>query len=357
MKCSIVILNWNGAEMLRRYLPSVVQHTQDPDYEVVVADNGSTDDSLTILKKEFPTVRTIVLDRNYGFAEGYNRAIAEIEAEYCVLLNSDVEVTENWLSPILHYMDSHPQVAAAQPKILSWLSKEEVKKQYGSGSSDNRDSSGSGNRVRFEHAGAAGGYMDKLGYPYCRGRILGDVEEDKGQYDTIAEIFWATGACMCVRTYIYKELGGLDADFFAHMEEIDLCWRMQSRGYKLVCIPEAKVYHLGGGALGYENPRKTYLNFRNNMLMLYKNCSTSTLLWLMPVRLILDYVAALQMLITGKSKNAMSVLKARRDFWQMRKQYQDKRKENLTKAIADVHFQTTSILWLKLTHSKSKIGN
>ena len=206
MKCSIIILNWNGADMLRQYLPSVVQHTALPDCDIIVADNGSTDSSLDVLAKEFPTVKTIVLDKNYGFAEGYNRAIEQVDSEYVVLLNSDVEVTQNWLTPLLGYLQANPDVAAVQPKIRSWR-----KREY------------------FEHAGAAGGYVNALGYPYCRGRVLFHVEKDHGQYDTIADVDWTTGACMCVRTQVYKDLGGLDAAFFAHMEEIDLCWRIGTR--------------------------------------------------------------------------------------------------------------------------------
>jgi len=309
VKTSIVILNWNGAAMLRRYLPSVVKHTQLPDTEVVVADNGSTDDSLTALK-DFPSVRVITLDRNYGFAEGYNRALEQIDAEYVVLLNSDVEVTKGWLLPLLSFMDEHPQVAATMPKIRSLI-----------------------HRDTFEHAGAAGGYMDKLIYPYCRGRILSHVEKDNGQYDSIAQVFWATGACMCVRTSVYKDLGGLDNDFFAHMEEIDLCWRMQMRDYQIYCIPQSVVYHLGGGALNYESPRKTYLNFRNCLLMMYKNLPTRHLIGVWIARFFLDYVAALHLLLTGKAKNAWAVVQARCAFWRMRKSFRLKRQANLHNAI------------------------
>ena len=303
MRCSVVILNWNGAEMLRRYLPSVVRYTVGDGIEVVVADNGSTDESLRVLRTEFPTVRLIVLDRNHGFAEGYNRAITQIDSEYTVLLNSDVEVTEGWLNPLLSYMDANPQVAACQPKILSWTSKER-------GDSP----------VLFEHAGAAGGMMDALGYPFCRGRVLSRAESDKGQYDDIVPVFWTSGAAMCVRTKIYKDTGGLDCDFFAHMEEIDLCWRMQCRGYQLVCVPLSTVYHLGGGALGYENPRKTYLNFRNNLLMLYKNLPYPSLLIVLLCRFFLDYTAAFSYLLKGQAKNTLSVVKARLDYWRMRTQ-------------------------------------
>ena len=292
MSCSVIILNWNGVEMLRTYLPSVVAHT--PNAEVIVADNGSTDDSLKVLQDEFPTVRTIVLDQNYGFAEGYNRAIEQVESEYVVLLNSDVEVTENWLTPLLDYMNAHTEIAAVQPKIRAWRQ-----------------------RDYFEHAGAAGGYLTWLGYPYCRGRKFGKVERDRGQYDTIVNVDWTTGACMCVRTKIYKELGGLDASFFAHMEEIDLCWRMRNQGWQLACVPQSVVYHLGGGSLSYDNPRKTYLNFRNNLLMIYKNspCRRTVL----GIRFFLDYAAALMFLCIGKKGSAKAVLEARRDYRKMRK--------------------------------------
>ncbi len=296
MKCNVIILNWNGAEMLRRYLPSVVAHTALPDVEVIVADNGSTDNSLEVLRREFPTVKTIVLDKNYGFAEGYNRAIDATEADYTVLLNSDVEVTEGWLTTLLDYMDAHPQVSAVQPKIRSWL-----------------------NRNHFEHAGAAGGYLGWLGYPYCRGRRWGKVEEDHGQYDTVAEVDWTSGACMCVRTQVYKELGGLDAAFFAHMEEIDLCWRMRRADWTLMCVPESTVYHLGGGALSYDNPRKTYLNFRNNLLMIYKNKQHP---WgVLSLRFFLDYAAACFFLLQGKKGSAKAVIEARRDYRRMRRAY------------------------------------
>lgn len=293
-ECSVIILNWNGAEMLRTYLPSVVANT--PKADIIVADNGSTDESMQVLAEDFPSVRTIILDKNYGFAEGYNRAIAQVDSRYVMLLNSDVEVTEGWLAPLLDYMDTHPEVAAVQPKIRSWK-----------------------NREYFEHAGAAGGYLNWLGYPYCRGRRFGRVEKDKGQYDTIAEIEWTTGAAMCVRTEIYKALGGLDASFFAHMEEIDLCWRLRNKGWRLACIPQSVVFHLGGGSLSYDNPRKTYLNFRNNLVMIYKNswCRWSVL----GIRFFLDYTAALIFFLTGKKGSAKAVFEARRDYKQMRKKY------------------------------------
>ncbi len=277
--------------MLRRYLPSVVAHTTGA--EIIVADNGSTDDSLEVLRKEFPSVKTIVLDKNYGFAEGYNRAIEQVDSEYVVLLNSDVETPEDWLTPLLDYMETHPEIAAVQPKIRSWRQ-----------------------RDYFEHAGAAGGYVNRLGYPYCRGRVLWHVEQDKGQYDTIAEVDWTSGACMCVRTRVYKECGGLDASFFAHMEEIDLCWRMRNAGWKLACIPQSTVYHLGGGSLSYESPRKTYLNHRNNLLMIRKNMRHPG--GVLFVRFFLDYAAALLYLMQGRWEACKAVFAARRDFHKMK---------------------------------------
>ena len=318
MKCSVVILNWNGEAMLRRYLPSVIMYTQDVDCEVVVADNGSTDNSLAFLRTQ--SVRVIQLDKNYGFAEGYNRAIQQVEADYVVLLNSDVEVSPDWLHTLYIYMDAHPEVAAVQPKVLSWQSKEDYfagKTQF----------------VRFEHAGAAGGMMDMLGYPYCRGRFLSHVEEDHHQYDSIVPIFWATGACLMIRTTVYRETGGLDAFFFAHQEEIDLCWRLQCRGYKLMCVPQSVVYHLGAGTLSYESPRKTYLNFRNNLLMLYKNLPTAQLRRVMFVRFFLDYVAAFQMLFARKPQNFKAVVQARRDYRRSRIKYIGVRRKNLRSAI------------------------
>ncbi len=287
--------------MLKKYLPSVVKNTpalssKGKEIEIIVADNGSTDNSLEVLAKDFPTVKTIVLDQNYGFAEGYNRAIAQVDSEYTVLLNSDVEVTEGWLDPLLAYLDTHTDVAAVQPKIRSWLK-----------------------RSHFEHAGAAGGYLSKLYFPYCRGRILWHVEEDKGQYDTTAEVDWTSGACMCVRTNVYKECGGLDAAFFAHMEEIDLCWRMRNAGWRLVCLPQSVVYHLGGGALSYESPRKTYLNHRNNLLMIYKNKQHPC--GVLFVRGLLDYVAACFYLLQGRWGAFKAVFQARRDYRKMKKAY------------------------------------
>lgn len=310
MKCSIVILNWNGSEYLKKFLPVLIQNTQIPDVEIVVADNASTDDSLSVLAQKFLAVKTIALEENYGFAEGYNKALFRLEADYFVLLNSDVEVTENWLQPLLDYMQKHEHVAACQPKIKSYHQKE-----------------------YFEYAGASGGYIDKFGYPFCRGRVLGKLEKDEGQYDDVTNVFWATGACLLIRSDVFWKTGGLDAGFFAHMEEIDLCWRLRSRGYELVCIPQSAVYHVGGGTLNAESPYKTYLNYRNNLLMLYKNLPSETLKKTMFVRYFLDYLSAFHFVLTGRFRNAFNVFKARHDYKKMRPKYEDKRKENIQHTI------------------------
>ena len=301
-------MNWNGASMLREFLPSVLAHSALEGVEVCVADNASTDESLEVMRQEFPDVRLILLDKNYGFAEGYNRALSEVDAEYSLLLNSDVEVTAGWLPPMLDYMDTHPEVAACQPKIRSYHRRNE-----------------------FEHAGACGGFMDKYGYPFCRGRMMDTVEEDRGQYDTITHVLWATGAALLVRSADYREAGGLDARFFAHMEEIDLCWRLRCRGKSIVCIPQSLVYHVGGATLNKSNPRKTYLNFRNNLLMLYKNLPESELHSVMRIRGCLDLLAALQFLLKGEWGNVRAVFRARKDYARMRPSYQAVRTENLSK--------------------------
>lgn len=310
--------------MLREFLPSVIAHSKGEGIEVCVADNASTDNSLEVMRQEFPDVRLILLDKNYGFAEGYNRALAEVDAEYCLLLNSDVEVTEGWLTPMLDYMDAHPEVAACQPKIRSYHRRNE-----------------------FEHAGACGGFMDKYGYPFCRGRMMDTVEEDKGQYDTTGPVLWATGAALFIRTADYREAGGLDARFFAHMEEIDLCWRLRSRGRGIVCIPQSVVYHVGGATLNKANPRKTYLNFRNNLLMLYKNLPEEELRPVMRMRGCLDMLAALQFLLKGEWGNVRAVFRARKDYRAMRPSYQSVRADNLSKTIQPTQPERLpwSLLW------------
>ena len=317
MTCSVIILNWNGEAMLRRFLPNVITNTQRTDVEIVVADNGSTDGSLAYLRTE--PVRVIELGENFGFAEGYNRAIAQVDSDYVVLLNSDVEVTPCWLDTLLEYARTHEEVVALQPKVLSWQSKQDVLV-------------GMRQKVQFEHAGAAGGMIDCLGYPYCYGRLLTNLEEDTGQYDTPSPIFWASGACMFIRRDVYVKEGGLDSVFFAHQEEIDLCWRLHCRGYQIMSVPQSVVYHVGGGTLEYESPRKTFLNFRNNLLMLYKNLPPLQWLLVMLIRWPLDYVAALQMLLSGKWLNFKAVFQARCAFWRLRKQYKAIRVTNLRKS-------------------------
>lgn len=303
MKLSIVILNWNGAEMLRRYLPSVIEHS--PEADVVVADNGSTDDSLKVLAEHFPSVRTIPLDRNYGFAEGYNKAIEQTDSELCLLLNNDVRVEKGWLRPMLGYMEQHPEVAACQPKIRQEAAPD-----------------------MLEYAGACGGYIDKLGFPFCRGRILGTLERDNGQYDTVVPLAWATGAALLIRRKAYIEAGGLDARFFAHQEEIDLCWRLRSRGYGIVCVPQSVIYHVGGGTLPMDSPQKTYLNFRNNLLLLYKNMPEKEFNAVMHWRRLLDAAAAMHLLVGGHWAACKAVAKAHLDFRRIRKDYDADRERN-----------------------------
>ncbi len=321
-KVAVVILNYNGAEMLRTFLPTAVACS--PQAEVIVADNCSTDDSAKVMREEFPHVRCIQLVENHGFADGYNLALAQVEAEYFVLLNSDVEVTDGWLVPMLEYMDNNADVAACQPKLLSYKNKSE-----------------------FEYAGAAGGFIDKYGYPFCRGRIFDTVECDKGQYDSVADLFWATGAALMVRSDDYRNAGGLDGTFFAHMEEIDLCWRLRSRGRRIVCIPQSVAYHVGGATLNKSNPRKTYLNFRNNLLMLYKNLPDEELRRTMFVRALLDYVAAFKSLLTGDVAGCRAIMQARRDYARTKGEYSVKRRENVEKCVAQEIKERVSfsILW------------
>lgn len=319
---AVVILNWNGADMLRRFLPSVLRFSSCAD--VVVADNASTDESLAFLSANYPAVRCIRLDKNYGFADGYNHALRQLDYPYYVLLNSDVEVTEGWLHILFSYMQSHPDVAACQPKLRCQWSPSE-----------------------FEYAGAAGGYVDALGYPYCRGRLMDTVETDEGQYDEVASVLWATGAALMVRASDYWEAGGLDGRFFAHQEEIDLCWRLRSRGRGVVCVPQSVVYHLGGGTLPKDNPHKTFLNFRNNLLLLYKNLPESRLRPVMRWRFWLDALASLKFLLTLQWGSFCAVWKGRKAFYQMRHLFEPDRRVNLSKAVmVSVPEQSSfSLLW------------
>ena len=323
-KLAIVILNWNGAKMLRQYLPSVLEYSRD-EAVVYVADNASTDESITLLKELFPEVKLILLEKNWGFAEGYNKALEQVDAEYYLLLNSDIEVTKGWLTPLLAFMDAHAEVAACQPKLLSIYQ---------------RDS--------FEYAGACGGYLDRYGYPFCRGRVFDVVEKDQGQYDEPAKIHWATGAALLVRARIYKEVGGLDGRFFAHQEEIEMCWRMRIRGYQLYCLPESKVYHVGGGTLPKSNPMKTYLNFRNNLTMLYKCLPEKDLKPVMRLRWFLDYLAAFQTLLLKRNVGDFkAIFRARRDFKRWRRDFKNDRQQIQQSRVAahDAEFAPFLLLW------------
>ena len=288
---SVVILNYNGLDYLKEFLPTVLKSTYS-NLKIYVADNGSTDGSIGLLLKEFSSVKILNLKENHGFAKGYNVALEQIESEYFILLNSDVEVSPNWIEPVIELMEKDKTIGAAQPKILSWKNKD-----------------------TFEYAGAAGGWIDNLGYPFCRGRIFDAVEKDTGQYDSVEEIFWASGAAFFVRAKLYHDLGGFDPDYFAHAEEIDLCWRIKRAGYKIIAVPKSKVYHVGGGTLDYLNPQKTYLNFRNTLFTILKNESRSKLLWLIPLRLILDGVAAGLFLVQGKWTHIKSILRAHGAFY------------------------------------------
>ncbi|CAN5830999.1 glycosyltransferase family 2 protein [soil metagenome] len=288
---AVVILNWNGRKFLEDFLPSVIQH--NPDFsEIIVADNASTDDSIAWLNKNYPAVRVIRNSSNGGFAKGYNEVLAQVEADYFILLNSDVEVTKGWITPVIELMEKDHSIAAAQPKIRAFHAKE-----------------------YFEYAGAAGGFIDKYGYPFCRGRIFETVEQDNGQYDDDAEIFWATGACMFVRASVWKEMGGLDEDFFAHMEEIDLCWRMRNRGYKIMYCGKSIVYHVGGGTLGKHSPQKTYLNFRNNLMLLLKNKQGPFLFFKIFWRMCLDFIAGMKFLLAGEPAHFWAVQRGHFGFY------------------------------------------
>jgi GT2 family glycosyltransferase len=328
MKVAVVILNWNGEQMLRQFLPSVAEHSVLPEAlgeaVIYVADNGSTDGSLALLAAEFPKVKTIVFNENYGFADGYNKAFELIDAEYAVLLNSDVEVTAGWLVPLVEYMDAHPQVASCQPKLMAYHEKD-----------------------KFEYAGAMGGFLDRYGYPYCRGRIFDTVEQDQGQYDTDVPLLWATGACLMTRLPIYKEVGGLDGRFFAHMEEIDFCWRLRCRGYEVRSVASSVVYHVGGATLNAGHPRKTFLNFRNNLLMLYKNLPEHDLCRVFLVRGLLDYVAAAMFALKGEWGSMKAVFRARKEYHRLKGEFRASREENLNRATSmDVSERTRfSILW------------
>ena len=301
-RTAVVILNWNGRQHLEQFLPSVVAHTPQQ-VRIIVADNGSTDDSVAFLAQHYPAIEIIRLERNYGFAEGYNRALEQVDAEFFILLNSDVEVTAGWVEPLVATLTNNRSVAAVAPKLRSY-----------------------GNRDHFEYAGAAGGYIDVLGYPFCRGRILSTLEQDKGQYDTAQEVFWASGAAFCCRADVFRMLGGFDADFFAHMEEIDLCWRMQLQGYKIMVEPHSTVYHLGGGTMPNESPRKLYLNYRNNLSMLFKCAPTWQRILVAVASPVADMLSALIYLLRGDKALAKATIEAYRDFFALHGELNKRRK-------------------------------
>ncbi len=368
MKTAVVILNYNGEKMLEEFLPSVLRFTDMEEAQVIVADNASTDNSISLLENEFPQVPVIRLTENWGFAEGYNKALSQIDAQYYLLLNSDVMVSENWLQPLVACLDRHSDVAAAQPKLLKYtvrrplpqplpnregeqqtvdippqenILKQDAPLPYRGGVG------GEAEGAAFEYAGAAGGFIDRWGYPYCRGRIFSDIEQDNGQYDEPMEIHWATGACMLIRSEDYWKAGGLDGRFFAHNEEIDLCWRLRIMGRRIMCLPQSKVYHLGGGTLPQGNPRKTYLNFRNNLTMLYKNLPEEELKSVMRMRYFLDRLAALQSFVTGNRADAKAIFKARKDFCNWKDNYKKEREMIQNSRQNDSRKDTNriSILW------------
>ena len=296
MNSAVVILNWNGRDFLQKFLPPLLRHTP-ADVEIVVGDNGSTDDSLTLLQNNFPTVRIVALDQNYGFAGGYNRVLEQLDHEYWILLNSDVEVTPNWVEPLIEALKD-PAVAAVQPKIVAHA-----------------------DPTRFEYAGASGGFVDALGYPFCRGRLVNECEADEGQYDDRREVFWASGAAFGVRADAFRRAGGFDDRFFAHMEEIDLCWRFKRLGYRIEVEPQSAVRHVGAGTLPVWSPRKTYLNFRNNIAMLYKNLTAGRFAAVYAVRLGTDALRAVSYLVSGKLNFAAAIFRGHRDFWRTRRRY------------------------------------
>jgi GT2 family glycosyltransferase len=297
-RVSIVILNWNGKAYLERFLPALVRNSRGQDVEIVVADNASTDGSLPFLESSYPAIRLIRLDKNHGFSGGYNRALEQLESTYYILLNSDIEVTPGWLEPLVAHMEEHPLCAACTPKI--------------------RDHH---RPTHFEYAGAAGGYLDRYGYPFCRGRIFDCLEEDRGQYDRAVRILWGSGACLMVRARHFQSAGGLDERFFAHMEEIDLCWRLNRMGFTIHVVPSSTVFHVGGGTLARGNPMKTFLNFRNNLLLLYKNLPAGKRSGTLFLRMVLDGISAFRFLVNGSFGDFMAVIRAHRAYYGMKQAY------------------------------------
>jgi GT2 family glycosyltransferase len=331
MKVAVVILNYNGKKFLEQFLPNVIANCDPNLAEIVVADNASTDESVAFMRERFPEIRLIENGSNGGFATGYNLALRQIEAQYYVLLNSDIEVAPHWIEPVIEMMDKDPQIAACQPKILSYYHKE-----------------------HFEYAGASGGFIDKYGYPFCRGRVFQNLEKDEHQYDTPMEVFWATGACMFVRADLYHQLGGLDDSFFAHMEEIDLCWRLKNAGFKVYCCPQSWVFHIGGGTLPKNSPRKTYLNFRNNLSLLVKNLPKHRVHRIILYRIFLDWVAAFKFLIEGCPKDFRMVFKAHWDFYKRLKELREKRRCSEHKLVSCIYRK--NIVFESIVRGKKKFS-
>ncbi|WP_372950750.1 glycosyltransferase family 2 protein [Mariniphaga sp.] len=335
-KIAIVILSWNGEKLFPKFLPSVIRNSTEPGTEIYVADNGSTDHSTAFLKEKFPSVKIIELEKNYGFAEGYNQALKQVNADYLVLLNSDVEVTPNWLEPCISMLKADKNLAAVQPKILSY------EKPH-----------------QFEYAGAAGGFIDLFGYPFCRGRILNRMEPDLGQYNSPTPIFWASGACLFIKAESFKKANGFDGDFWAHMEEIDLCWRLKNQGYKIAYQPVSVVFHLGGGTLSYNSPKKVYLNFRNNLFMLFKNLPRNQFTRIFFARMILDGVAALKFLLGFHFYSFWAVLKAHASFYRNLGKLIKKRKKllKLTTVKKQTEIYRGSIMWKFFIQKKRKFSD
>lgn len=325
---AVVILSWNGIKFLEQFLPSVVKHTSLELCDIIVADNQSSDGSVQFIQQNYPQISVIQNQRNGGYAGGYNDALKHVKAKYYVLLNQDVEVTPNWMEVIIDIMEADDNIAAAQPKLRAYH-----------------------DRSSFEYAGASGGYVDRFGYAFCRGRVFDTIEKDEGQYDDVADIFWATGACLFVRSDVYHRAGGLDEDFFAHQEEIDLCWKINNLGYRIICVPASVIYHVGGGSLPQGNARKTYLNFRNNLMMMFKNLPLGALLIKMPFRLFLDWVAALYALL--KNKNFIdtgAIIKAQFSFYGALPQLIKKRR--LIPHPSSQHLSNVSVIWQYFANGK-----
>lgn len=335
-KIAIVILNWNGEKLFERFLPSVIENSKGANVEIIVADNGSSDQSISYLKQNFPSIKVIDLKENFGFAEGYNQALKQVGVDYFVLLNSDVKVSKDWIEPCIKQFEADEKIAAVQPKILSY-------NQPGF----------------FEYAGAAGGFIDKFGYPFCRGRILNRLEKDNNQYNKSTQLFWASGACMFVRAEAFKNIGGFDGDFWAHMEEIDLCWRLKNKGFKIMYEPQSVVYHLGGGTLTYGSPQKIYLNFRNNLYMLFKNLPRQQFKRIFLTRMILDGIAAVKFILGLNFREFWAVVKAHTAFYRNLEKLIRKRKETQKQILIKKHPEVypKSIMWKFFLQKKRKFSD